>query len=167
MKKRIRRFTPGDHEQVVRIAELLPEWFDDDARDRAIPIDLKYQEVFVCEGFDSSADRTPLILGFIALFIAEGRVNIGWMGVHPDYHRQGIGGNLIQAAEDYCQSIGVDELATYTLGDRVEYPPYESTRAFYQKHGFTIYQRSQTDNPGCPEEIKLKKRVNRPFLNKT
>lgn len=147
----------GDLAQVVRIAEALPEWFDDDARTRAIPIDLRFQEVFVCEDFGSSADNA--ILGFIALFIAEGRVNIGWMGVHPDYHRQGFGGRLIQAAEDYCRSIGVGELATYTLGDGVEYPPYESTRAFYQKHGFTIYQRSQTDNPGCPEEIKLKKRV--------
>lgn len=81
------------------------------------------------------------------------------MGVHPDHQRQGIGGLLIKAAEDYCQSIGVEELATYTLGDSVDYPPYESTRAFYKKHGFTIYQRSQTDNLNCPEEIKLKKQV--------
>lgn len=157
MNKRIRSFTPKDLEQIVRIAELLPEWFDEDARTRAIPIDLKFQEVFVCEGYGNSPDQT--LLGFIALFIAEGRVNIGWMGVHPDYHRQGIGGMLIRAAEDYCRSIDVDELATYTLGDGVEYPPYESTRAFYKKHGFTIYQRAQTDNPGCPEEIKLKKKV--------
>ncbi len=157
MERRIRRFTLEDLEQVIKIAELLPEWFDEDARVRAIPIDLKFQEVFVCEDDDNSVDHA--LQGFIALFIAEGRVNIGWMGVHPDYHRQGIGGLLIQVAEDYCRSIGVDELATYTLGDGVEYPPYESTRAFYQKHGFTIYQRSQTDNPGCPEEIKLKKRV--------
>jgi len=157
MEKSVRPFTITDLEQVVRIAELLPEWFDEDARVRAIPIDLKFQEVFVCEDYDKSGKHA--LLGFITLFIAEGRVNIGWMGVHPDYRRQGVGGLLIQAAEDYCRSIEVDELATYTLGDGVEYEPYDSTRAFYQKHGFTIYQRSQTDNPGCPEEIKLKKRV--------
>jgi hypothetical protein len=41
----------------------------------------------------------------------------------------------------------------------VAYEPYDSTRAFYDSLGFEIYQRSQTDNPSCPEEIKLKKAV--------
>lgn len=152
MSNIIKRLEPTHIGQVVYIADLLPEWFDYDARTRAIPIDLQFQEVFVAEE-DGSA------VGFISLFVAEGRVNIGWMGVHPEHHRQGVGGLLIQAAEDYCRLVGIGELATYTLGDSVDYPPYDSTRAFYLKHGFTIYQRSQTDNPGCPEEIKLKKRV--------
>jgi GNAT superfamily N-acetyltransferase len=139
-------------EQVIQIIEALPEWFDVDARTRAIPIDLLYQQVFV-------ADDGGRIVGFITLYIAEGRVNIGWLGVHPDDQRKGIGGNLIKAAEDFCHQKGIDELAVYTLGDSVDYEPYESTRDFYLKHGFAIYQRSQTDNPGCPEEIKLKKYV--------
>jgi GNAT superfamily N-acetyltransferase len=139
-------------EQVLQIIEALPDWFDFDARSRAIPIDLQFQKVYV-------ADDGDQIVGFITLFIAEGRVNIGWMGVQPDHHRKGIGGQLIKAAEDFCRQNGVDELAVYTLGDFVDYEPYESTRAFYLKHGFAIYQRSQTDNPGCPEEIKLKKYV--------
>lgn len=160
MTKIIRRFTLDDLDEVIQLSELLPEWFDVDARTRAIPIDLRFQEVFVCETSCRGTEEDGHILGFIALFIAEGRVNIGWMGVHPDHHRQGIGGLLIKAAEDFCRSIGVEELATYTLGDSVDYPPYESTRAFYHKQGFMVYQRSQTDNPGCPEEIKLKKWVN-------
>jgi GNAT superfamily N-acetyltransferase len=139
-------------EQVLGIIEALPDWFDIDARTRAMPIDLQFQEVYL-------AVDGGQIVGFITLFIAEGRVNIGWMGVHPDHHRKGIGGQLIKAAEDFCRQNGVDELAVYTLGDSVDYEPYESTRSFYLKHGFAIYQRSQTDNPGCPEEIKLKKYV--------
>jgi len=139
-------------EQVLQIIEALPDWFDIDARTRAIPIDLQFQEVFV-------AQDGGQIVGFVTLYIAEGRVNIGWMGVHPDHHRMGIGGQLIKAAEDFCRQMGIDELAVYTLGDSVDYEPYESTRAFYLKHSFSIYQRSQTDNPGCPEEIKLKKYV--------
>ena len=122
------------------------------ARTRAIPVDLRQQKVFV-------AVRGETILGFITLYVAEGRVNIGWLGVHPDYHRRGIGGRLLQAAEDYCRDIGILELATYTLGDSVDYRPYELTRSFYFKYGFRVYQRSQTDNPSCPEEMKLKKLI--------
>jgi GNAT superfamily N-acetyltransferase len=139
-------------EQVLQLIEALLDWFDYDARTRAMPIDLQFQEVFVAEVEGHT-------VGFITIYIAEGRVNIGWMGVHPDDQRKGIGSQLIKAAEDFSRQKGIDELAVYTLGDSVDYEPYESTRAFYLKHGFTIYQRSQTDNPGCPEEIKLKKYV--------
>ena len=57
------------------------------------------------------------------------------------------------------QVLLIEEITTDTLGDSVDYAPYEGTRAFYFKHGFQIYQRAQTDNPGCPEEIKIRKRV--------
>ncbi len=54
------------------------------------------------------------------------------------------------------------EIATYTLGEGVAYTPYESTRQFYSSHGFAIYQTSKTDNPNCPEEIKIKKEIAQP-----
>ena len=146
----IRELLPEDVSAVIKIAQALPEWFDADARNRAIPIDLGFQDGFV-------AQQNDCVVGFITLFVAEGRVNIGWMGVHPDHHSCGIGGRLLDAAEGYCRSAGIHELATYTLGDSVDYPPYEATRGFYTSHGFTIYQRSKTDNPGCPEEIRIKK----------
>jgi GNAT superfamily N-acetyltransferase len=146
----IRPLQPGDIEAVVQIAQALPEWFDADARGRAIPLDVKYQEGFV-------ADADGRILGFITLYVAEGRVQIGWMGVLHEHQGQGIGGKLVAAAEDYGRERGLVELATYTLGDSVDYEPYVATRAFYFSQGFEIFQRSQTDNPGCPEEIKIKK----------
>ncbi|MBW6467016.1 MAG: GNAT family N-acetyltransferase [Brevefilum sp.] len=143
----------GEHiEQVFQIIEALPDWFDIDARTRAMPIDLQFQKVYVAVNGDE-------IVGFITLYVADGRVNIGWLGVHPDHHRMGIGRQLVNAAEVYCRQKGIDELAVYTLGDSVDYEPYESTRAFYLKQGFTVFQRSETDNPGCPEEIKLKKYI--------
>ena len=134
----------------LAVADALPAWFDVDSRERAIPIDLQYQDGFI-------ASHNECVIGFITLFIAEGRVNIGWMGVLPEYHHQGVGRALISAAEDFCRQKGILELATYTLGDTVDYEPYNATRAFYASMGFEIFQRSQTDNPGCPEEIKLKK----------
>jgi GNAT superfamily N-acetyltransferase len=139
-----------DCEAVVCVAQALPEWFDEDDRNRAIPLDCRFQDGFV-------AEEAGQVLGFITLYVAEGRVNIGWMGVMPDRHGQGIGRRLMAAAIKYCRERKISELATYTLGDGVDYEPYEATRSFYFSQGFRIYQRSQTDNPGCPEEIKIKK----------
>jgi GNAT superfamily N-acetyltransferase len=146
----IRPLSNQDIEAVANVAQALSEWFDENARSRAIPLDCRYQDGFVAE------DKW-LVLGFITLYVAEGQVNIGWMGVLPDWHGQGIGKRLMAAAIKYCRERKISELATYTLGDGVDYEPYEATRSFYFSQGFRIYQRSQTDNPGCPEEIKIKK----------
>jgi GNAT superfamily N-acetyltransferase len=141
-----------DHPAILAVAETLPEWFDADSRGRAIPTDLRHQDGFV-------ALSDGKIIGFVTLFFAEGRLHIGWLGVRPDYHKQGIGSRLLACAEEFGKGHGLTELATYTLGDGVAYEPYEPTRQFYFSRGFTIYQRNTTDNPSCPEEIKIKKQI--------
>jgi GNAT superfamily N-acetyltransferase len=147
-----------DHPGILALAEALPEWFDSDARGRAIPADLRHQDGFV-------ALSGGEIVGFITLFFAEGRLNIGWLGVRPDCQNKGIGSRLLVCAEDFGRQHGATEIATYTLGDNVDYRPYEATRQFYFNRGFTIYQRSTTDNPGCPEEIKIKKQIAQPSVS--
>ena len=151
----IRSIQPQDHAACVAVVKTLTGWFSPDAQDRAVPADLKYQQGFL-------AESDGRVVGFITLFVAEGRLNIGWLAVRRDYHRQGIGGKLLARAEQRAAELGLSELATYTLGDSVEYKPYEMTRAFYFKHGFQIYQRNKTDNSECPEEIKIKKRIAAP-----
>ncbi|MBI4558669.1 MAG: GNAT family N-acetyltransferase [Candidatus Hydrogenedentes bacterium] len=141
-----------DYREILAVAEALPEWFDADARGRAIPADLRHQHGFV-------ALSGGQVVGFITLFLAEGRLNIGWLGVRPDFHRKGIGSRLLDCAEEFAKHHGLTEIATYTLGDGVDYKPYEATRRFYFSRGFKTYQRSTTDNPGCPEEIKIKKPI--------
>ena len=148
----IRAIEERDHRRILEIAEALPEWFDADARGRSIPADIRHQH-----GFVALSDEK--VVGFITLFFAEGRLNIGWLGVMPGCQRKGIGTRLIGCAGDFAKQHGITELATYTLGDSVDYKPYESTRAFYFKQGFTIYQRNKTDNPGCPEEIRIIKHI--------
>ncbi|HTX78115.1 MAG TPA: GNAT family N-acetyltransferase [Longilinea sp.] len=148
----VRPMLGSDHAAVMGLVAGLSDWFDADARTRAIPLDLKYQRGIV-------AEKDGQVAGFVTLFVAEGRLNIGWLGVDKRNHREGIGGRLLAAAENVARELGLDEIATYTLGDGVDYPPYELTRAFYVKHGFKVYQRSQTDNPGCPEEIRISKKV--------
>ena len=147
--------TDLDHSSVLALVAALPEWFDEHARTKAIPVDLSYQQGFVAESDEK-------IVGFITLYVAEGRLNIGWIAVDRDYQRRGIGGRLLAQAEQVARDMAIQELATCTLGDGVDYQPYESTRAFYLKHGFEVYQRNRTDNPSCPEEIKILKRVGQP-----
>jgi GNAT superfamily N-acetyltransferase len=143
-----------DRPGILAVAEALPEWFDKDARERAIPADIRHQDGFVALSQDE-------IVGFITLFVAEGRLNIGWLGVEPKHQHAGIGSRLLEAAEEFGRRDDLTELATFTLGDGVDYKPYEATREFYFRRGFTVYQRSTTDNPGCPEEIRIKKRIAR------
>ena len=137
---------------ILAVAEDLPEWFDETARTKSIPIDIRHQEGFVAV----SAQR---VIGFVTLYIADGRLHIGWLGVVRKFHKQGIGARLLAAAEKKARDLGIDELATYTLGDSVDYEPYDLTRNFYWKRGFSIYKRAKTDNPGCEEEIWISKRV--------
>lgn len=140
------------HSGILAAAEDLPEWFDESAREKSIPIDIRYQEGFVAV----SAQR---VVGFVTLYVAEGRLHIGWLGVAREFHRQGIGTRLLAAAEMKARELKIDELATYTLGDSVDYEPYDLTRNFYWKRSFSVYKRSKTDNSGCPEEIWISKRA--------
>ena len=137
---------------ILTITEGLPEWFDEAARSKSIPTDIRHQEGFV-------AISGQKVVGFVTFYVAEGRLCIGWLGVDKAFQRQGIGSRLIAAAEVKARDLGIDELATYTLGDSVEYQPYEETRRIYWKCGFSVYKRAQTDNPGCPEEIWISKSI--------
>jgi GNAT superfamily N-acetyltransferase len=148
----IRGIQKEDYDRIIAVVQELADCFDEDARLRAIPIDLCNQIGFI-------ATLKEEIVGFITLFMAEGRINIGWLGVLPKRQRQGIGHKLLKQAEKIGRELGAKEIATSTLGDSVDYKPYVQTRNFYFKNGFQVYQRNKTDNPSCPEEIKIKKAI--------
>lgn len=48
-----------------------------------------------------------------------------------------------------------------TLGESVDYEPYERTRRFYRSAGFEDSDRVVTNNPGMPGELTLRKRITR------
>jgi len=151
----IRDMTDQDHSMVLAIAARLPEWFDERAVGIAIPADLRHHRGFV-------AESRGQVVGFITLYVADGRLNIGWLGVDKPHQRQGIGSRLIARAEQAAAEMGLAELATWTVGDSVDYPPYQGTRAFYRKQGFEVYQTLRTDSPSCPEELRVSKRIAQP-----
>ena len=59
---------------ILTITEGLPEWFDETARSKSIPTDIRHQEGFV-------AVAEQRVVGFVTLYVAEGRLHIGWLGV--------------------------------------------------------------------------------------
>ncbi len=66
---------------------------------------------------------------------------------------------LLEFAEDHLRDAGVTQVRVETLGDSVEYEPYEWTRAFYRAMGFSEFKRVMTDNPGMPESLTLRKTI--------
>lgn len=149
---RIKPLEENHHSGILALVDNLPEWFDETARTRSVPTDLRHQLGFVAVSDES-------VVGFVTLYVAEGRMHIGWLAVDKPLQKQGIGSLLLNAAEAKARELRIDELATYTLGESVAYQPYELTRRFYRKHGFKVYKRSRTDNPGCPEEIWISKTI--------
>jgi GNAT superfamily N-acetyltransferase len=148
----IRPAVPDDIPAILSLAQGLNAWFDEHALTIAIPIDVKHQTTFV------AIDRNEPI-GFVSLYVSEGRLNIGWIGVRLDWHRRGAGTALVARAEKSARDLGLDTLGVITLGDSVDYEPYERTRRFYFKNGFRLARRLRTDNPSCPEMIELAKKI--------
>ena len=150
----IRPKTAADHSAIAGVADALVGWFNEAGR-RSIRIDLPQQGGFV------AVDGVERIVGFLLFFVYEARGHIAWMGVLPELHRCGIGKALVERFAADMAAAGVAELEVYTLGDSVDYEPYERTRAFYRAMGFEVYKRELHDNPACPESIHLRKRLAR------
>lgn len=76
-------------------------------------------------------------IGFVALKIHNRyTADIYNLGVLEEYHRQGIGHDLVLATEKHCKSNGYLFLTVKTLDESAIYEPYIRTRAFYRKNGF-------------------------------
>ena len=58
------------------------------------------------------------------------------MGVLVEYHRKGIGRNLVAACEKLCREKKQEYLTVKTLAESRESKSYEKTRQFYLSLGF-------------------------------
>ncbi len=76
-------------------------------------------------------------IGFVALKIHnEYTIDIFNLGILEQYHKQGIGTNLILEIEKYSKKNNYKFITVKTLDSSARYEPYERTRKFYFKNGF-------------------------------
>ncbi len=76
-------------------------------------------------------------IGFVAIKVHNSfAAEVCVMGVLKEYHRQGIGKQLIKSCETYCKENGIEFLTVKTLDQSRESKSYEKTRLFYQLVGF-------------------------------
>lgn len=145
----IRPLRPEDGPEAVRVAESLPEWFSPDGI-AEITRDTAHQAGAI-------AEAGGRVVGFITWVVDGPKGELAWIGVAPDRHGTGVGRRLIEMADQALREAGVEEVFVETLGESVEYEPYDRTRAFYRAVGFTDFESWATDNPGMPEVLRLRK----------
>ena len=119
-----------EKQRVARvILEALPEWF-------GIP---EARENYIRE----SADEIMLVSseggepdGFLCLKeTGRDTLELAVMGVLQEYHRQGVGTALVQAAKRIARERGYSFLQVKTV-QMGRYPEYDATNRFYLSLGF-------------------------------
>jgi ribosomal protein S18 acetylase RimI-like enzyme len=77
------------------------------------------------------------IIGFLALkFHTASAAEAYVLGVHPVWHRRGVGTKLFYAAFETARSRGARYLTVKTLAASHPDPHYRATRLFYEALGF-------------------------------
>ncbi len=112
------------------IMNALPDWFSP-------PEDIiRKSEIHRAYPFFAAFDGEKAV-GFVTLKIHNiYTADIFNIGILQEYHRQGIGHQLVQECISYCMKNSYKFLTVKTLDESANYEPYNSTRAFYLKEGF-------------------------------
>lgn len=147
----IRDYEGRDFEEAYAIAADLSEFFNEKGLDH-MRIDLLCLRGLVVESDGK-------VVGFLVYCSEEGVMHVRWIGVMRSYHRMGVGRALLARLEEKACTYGISEIRTETLGDSVDYEPYERTRAFWRGCGFADLERIIQDDPGWPERLVLHKRL--------
>lgn len=125
----VREMKPRDAEQVSKITEeiMLDSWerHEKDYYPReALDFDISRQsasnlEEFLKVGtnFAYVADERGVVLGVASgrLFGKSGLATLGWIGIHPNHQRKGIGKALLKRVIRHCRDKRCHKLTLYTL----------------------------------------------------
>ncbi len=85
--------------------------------------------------FIAAADGSNRPLGYVCYGktpLTDAVYDLYWILVHPDKRRSGIGGRLLEHAEEILKREGARVLVAETSGLKT----YEAARGFYLKNGF-------------------------------
>jgi ribosomal protein S18 acetylase RimI-like enzyme len=129
----IRPFSAEDAPAVRALAASLRRWFS--------PHDLAQIDALLHAqptGWVAVAHDGELFGFVIGTPMADPRVyEIAWMAVGAPYQGQGIGTQLLARLVADLRTQGVMSIEVSTVAESSGYAPYESTRAFYHRRGFT------------------------------
>lgn len=149
MRNHIQPMTKMDKSSVLSIVKNLPQFFTSKAIE-LISADFHSQKGFIYRVND-------IAIGFVMYFSNQGRSEIGWMGVLPEYQGKGIGSQLLMGLKEELVKNKFSLLIVKTLDESVDYKPYEQTRNFYLKNGFKkSHVMHHPENPECEAELVLK-----------
>jgi GNAT superfamily N-acetyltransferase len=118
----IRRAQPDDEAAIVAIVERAYGVYVERIGMRPGPMDADYTEklrgalVHVAEDGEAAVgdEGTAPVVGLIVLVEIEGRLLIENVAVDPDRQGEGIGGRLLEFAEETARAAGIETLALYT-----------------------------------------------------
>ncbi|MBI4004664.1 GNAT family N-acetyltransferase [Candidatus Roizmanbacteria bacterium] len=131
----IRELLSSDIESINKIAKSLhPKWFTSDAL-KNISIDVQIDKCYVAESNNN-------IVGFIIFSSQDGEVRINWLGVNPDFHREGTGSKLLERVINFVKEIGSKKIIVETVVEQIPKDgSYDETMKFYMKQGFMIFKK--------------------------
>ena len=148
---KIRKANARDFKQALKIAGSLQEWFTKQAI-KNMQIDFKINNLVV------AIDKNKVI-GFLCYNSYEGFVQLIWMGIARSYQRKGIGTLLLKWLVKFVKSIGSKAIEVETLPATYKYKPYEQTRAFYKKHGFSELYIKPPKRKGWDKQVVMEKKL--------
>jgi GNAT superfamily N-acetyltransferase len=83
------------------------------------------------------ACETQRVIGFVSIKLhTPYAAEVFVMGLLPEIHRKGIGRALINQAQEWLKSNGIEYLQVKSLGPSASDENYAKTRAFYAAMGF-------------------------------
>jgi len=129
----IRTYSAPDKQKVIELVRLnTPQYFaETEQADLDHYLDHEIEDYFVYE-----ADGNILGAGGINYILENHEARISWDIVHPEFHGQGIGSQLLQHRIDRIHAIPEVQLISVRTS--------QLTSGFYAKHGFTL-EHTQSD----------------------
>jgi GNAT superfamily N-acetyltransferase len=125
----VRSFDPRDLPVLLNIVERSPDYFTEDVPQKLTQDLRSHRGRVVTDG--------ELVVGFCVVDRrSDSAAEILWMAIDPVRRGTGVGTRLLRGAMDELRAEEVSVVEVKTLDPSAGYKPYESTRAFWERHGF-------------------------------
>lgn len=119
-----------------KLVNRLEQWFEPEAADDVL-------EMINADTGLIALDEDDRVIGFMVVCFDDedfDGARIQWAGVHPAWHRRGVGRAMFNWMLNEATDAGLERIYVETMSDEVDYPPFEQTRQFYAKLGFETYR---------------------------